>query len=83
MEDAYEISHEFVNLLRACYEITLLLSHAKTRRVICWSICKGYFLISHKQLFLGGPRDRFPEKSEAEIKQLYLGRLEKCHNRNY
>ena len=28
-----------------------------------------------KQLFLGGLRDRFPEKSEAEIKQLYSKRL--------
>ncbi len=36
-----------------------------------------------KQLFLQGLRDRFPEKSEDEIKKLYLRRIQKCHNRNY
>lgn len=36
-----------------------------------------------KDLFLHGLRKRFPEKTEAEIKQLYLQRLELCHNRNY
>lgn len=36
-----------------------------------------------KELFRQGLRDRFPEKSEAELHQLYLERLELCHNRNY
>ncbi len=36
-----------------------------------------------KNLFYAGLKDRFPEKSEPEIKKLYLERLEKCHNRNY
>ncbi len=36
-----------------------------------------------KQLFLHGLRQRFPEKSEEEIKKSYLERLDKCHNRNY
>ncbi|MBN1593816.1 MAG: hypothetical protein JW941_11295 [Candidatus Coatesbacteria bacterium] len=34
-------------------------------------------------LFLDGLRNRHPDKSEAEIKEIYLKRLEKCHNRNY
>lgn len=36
-----------------------------------------------KQAFLGGLRQRFPDKNEEQIKQLYLERLRKCHNRNY
>ena len=36
-----------------------------------------------KGLFLEGLRDRFPDKSEAEIQTIYLKRLEKCHNRNW
>lgn len=36
-----------------------------------------------KELFLAGLRKRFPEKTEEEIKQIYLERILKCHNRNY
>lgn len=36
-----------------------------------------------KQLFLKGLKERFPDYSATEIKQLYLERLDKCHNRNY
>ena len=36
-----------------------------------------------KRLFLDGLRSRFPDRSDAEIHQLYLARLAKCHNRNY
>jgi len=36
-----------------------------------------------KELFLHGLRKRFPDLSETEIKELYLKRLDKCHNRNY
>jgi len=36
-----------------------------------------------KQLFMSGLRKRFPDKTEAEIKELYLQRLAKCYNRNY
>lgn len=36
-----------------------------------------------KQLFFYGLGKRFPEKSEDEIKKIYLERLDKCHNRNY
>ena len=36
-----------------------------------------------KSLFYEGLKHRFPEKSEEEIKKIYLERLEKCHNRNY
>ncbi len=36
-----------------------------------------------KQLFLDGLRERFPHLPEAELQQLFLRRLEKCHNRNY
>ena len=36
-----------------------------------------------RELFLHGLRKRFQDKSEAEIKAIYLKRLEKCHNRNY
>jgi len=36
-----------------------------------------------KQFFLSGLKKRFPDKTEKEIKELYLQRLDKCHNRNY
>ena len=36
-----------------------------------------------KQLFLIGLNKRFPDKTETEIKKIYLQRLAKCHNRNY
>lgn len=28
-------------------------------------------------------RDVFPDKTEAEIHQIFLQRLQKCHNQNY
>lgn len=36
-----------------------------------------------KQLFRAGLRERFPQKTEAELHHLFLERLEKCHNQNY
>jgi len=36
-----------------------------------------------KELFLAGLRKRFPDKSEQEIKTLYLERIKLCYNRNY
>lgn len=36
-----------------------------------------------KKLFLHGLKKRFPEKSEAELKAIYLERISLCHNRNY
>ena len=36
-----------------------------------------------RQLFKAGLRERFPEKTEAELHSLFLKRLEKCFNRNY
>ena len=36
-----------------------------------------------KELFLHGLRKRFPEKTENEIKEIYLQRISLCHNRNY
>jgi hypothetical protein len=36
-----------------------------------------------KALFIGGLNKRFPDKTEAEIKEIYLQRLAKCYNRNY
>lgn len=36
-----------------------------------------------RELFLSGLRQRFPEKSESDLRQLYAKRLEKCHNRDY
>jgi hypothetical protein len=36
-----------------------------------------------KELFLQGLRRRFPHLSEGELNKVYLGRLGKCHNRNY
>jgi len=35
-----------------------------------------------KRLFLDGLRRRFPDLAEAELRRVYLERLEKCHNRN-
>lgn len=36
-----------------------------------------------KQLFIDGLQKRFPDKTETEIKEIYLQRLTKCYNRNY
>ena len=36
-----------------------------------------------KELFMSGLRKRFPNKTETEIKEIYLQRLAKCYNRNY
>ncbi len=36
-----------------------------------------------KELFLQGLRKTFPEKSEQEIKKIYLERIALCYNRNY
>lgn len=36
-----------------------------------------------KELCLTGLRKQFPEKSEPEIKQLYLERIGRCYNQNY
>jgi hypothetical protein len=36
-----------------------------------------------KQLFLIGLKNRFPDFSEKEIKEIYLKRIDKCHNLNY
>ena len=36
-----------------------------------------------KELFINGLRKRFPDKIENEIKEIYLQRIAKCHNRNY
>ncbi len=36
-----------------------------------------------KQLFMAGLNKRFPYKTQAEIKEIYLQRLAKCYNRNY
>lgn len=36
-----------------------------------------------RELFLLGLRKRFSNKSEEEIKLIYLERIAKCHNRNY
>lgn len=36
-----------------------------------------------KNLFLHGLKRRFPGKTEAEIKAIYLERIAKCYNRNY
>jgi len=35
------------------------------------------------KLFRQGLRERFPDLPEDEFHQLYLKRLEKCHNQNY
>ena len=36
-----------------------------------------------RKLFLEGLRKRFPNMPDAELKKIYLERLNKCHNRNY
>lgn len=36
-----------------------------------------------KQLFMAGLHKRFADKTETEIKEIYLQRLGKCYNRNY
>jgi hypothetical protein len=36
-----------------------------------------------RQLMLDGIRNRNPNASQEQIHQLFLARLEKCHNRNY
>jgi len=36
-----------------------------------------------KQLFLIGLKNRFPDCSEEEIKEIYLKRIDKCRNLNY
>jgi hypothetical protein len=36
-----------------------------------------------KNLFLAGLCRRFPDKTDTEIKEIYLQRLGKCYNRNY
>ncbi len=36
-----------------------------------------------RQLFREGLRKRHPELSPNELHELYLKRLDKCHNRNY
>ena len=36
-----------------------------------------------KQLYMDGLRDRFPHLDETELRQVYLRRLERCHNWNY
>ena len=36
-----------------------------------------------KQLFLTGLKNRFPDFSEKEIKEIYLKRIDKCRNLNY
>ena len=36
-----------------------------------------------KQLFLTGLKNRFPNYSEKEIKEIYLKRIDKCRNLNY
>jgi hypothetical protein len=36
-----------------------------------------------RTLFLQGLHKRFPDLSEEEIHQIYVKRLDKCHNRNY
>ncbi|HHT9109845.1 MAG TPA: hypothetical protein ACFYDZ_01645 [Candidatus Brocadiaceae bacterium] len=34
-------------------------------------------------LFIHGLRRRFPDLTDNAIKEIYLERLNKCHNRNY
>jgi hypothetical protein len=36
-----------------------------------------------RSLFLEGLRKRFPDATKEELHQIFLKRLEKCHNRNY
>jgi len=46
---------------------------------------KKAFELSHtvRELFVAGLRNRFPNMSATEFKQLYLRRLDLCHNRNW
>lgn len=36
-----------------------------------------------KELFWQGLKNQYPDRSEAELRPLYLQRLALCHNRNY
>lgn len=36
-----------------------------------------------RKLFMAGIRERFPDATEEEIRQIVIERLDKCHNRNY
>jgi len=36
-----------------------------------------------RDLFKQGLRKRFPNLPEEKIREIYLERMEKCHNRNY
>ncbi len=36
-----------------------------------------------RELFLAGLRKRFPALTDEELRQVYLERITKCHNRNY
>jgi hypothetical protein len=36
-----------------------------------------------KELFLQGLRRRFGDLPEEKVREIYLMRLDKCHNRNY
>lgn len=38
---------------------------------------------STKELFFSGLHKRFPNKTDIEIKEIYLQRIAKCYNRNY
>ena len=47
-------------------------------------LAKAFELSSlSKELFLQGLHTRFPNKSESEIRKIYLERIAKCYNRNY
>lgn len=36
-----------------------------------------------RELLRDGLRERFPDRSEADLQRLYIDRLTKCHNRRY
>ena len=36
-----------------------------------------------RQLFWQGLKNQFPDRSDEQLRALYLKRLELCHNRNY
>jgi hypothetical protein len=36
-----------------------------------------------RELFFHGLKRRFPNRSDEEIREIYLERLKKCHNWNY
>lgn len=36
-----------------------------------------------RDFFYHGLRKRFPDLSEENLKELFLKRIDKCHNRNY